>query len=317
MAINEWWSGQPEECYWVEITDRSDLGVNLLSPKLAQNGKETPSYTLVSYVRPGDVVFHYWKGESTPPAIVGCSLVTASARDDTIDWQPHGTYGKGFSGFSNRDAWLAPLEGYQDLPSPVSLERARELEPDLRAIRDSLRAQVGATYFPFAFSNKRPLRAAQGYLQKLPAAVVELVPELREAAGLLVLGTPSRPGEQLLGDEVDPSATYREGAVKQISVNAYERSGAARAACIQHYGTTCVVCGFDFEEVYGSVGSGFIHVHHLVDLALGGGPTEIDGIQDLRPVCPNCHAMLHTAKPAHSISWLRNRVERSWMPIYD
>ncbi len=309
MAINEWWSDQPEERYWVEITDRPELGENLLSPKLAQNDKETPSYTLVSYVRLGDVVFHYWKGQGKPPAIVGCSLVAASARDDTIDWQPHGTYGKGFSGSIKRDAWLVPLESYQHLSNPVSLERARELEPDLRAIRDSLEAQVGATYFPFAFSNKRPLRAAQGYLQKLPAAVVDLVPELREAVAFLELGISPTSREQLLGDEVDPSATYREGAVKQISVNAYERSGAARAACIAHYGTTCVVCGFDFGEVYGSIGSGFIHVHHLVDLALGGGPTEIDGVRDLRPVCPNCHAMLHTSKPARSISWLQDHVE--------
>ena len=88
MAINEWWSGQPEECYWVEITNRETLGENLFIPKLDQNDRETPSYTLVSYVQPGDVVFHYWKGQGKPPAIVGCSLVAASARDDTIDWQP-------------------------------------------------------------------------------------------------------------------------------------------------------------------------------------------------------------------------------------
>jgi hypothetical protein len=315
MAINEWWSGQPEECYWVEITNRETLGENLFIPKLDRNDNETPSYTLVSYVRPGDVVFHWWTQGGIRPGIVGCSLVAASALTDSIDWQPHGKNVKGFSGSTNRPAWLAPLEEYQDLPNPVSLERARELEPDLLTIRDSLKAQFGATYFPFAFSKKQPLRTAQGYLQKLPAAVVNLVPELREAAALLKFGIAPPSENQLLGDEVDPSATYREGAVKQISVNAYERSGAARTACIQHYGTTCFVCDFDFETVYGSIGSGFIHVHHLVDLALGGGPTEIDGIRDLRPVCPNCHAMLHTAKPAHSISWLRDHVEHNRTPI--
>lgn len=49
----------------------------------------------------------------------------------------------------------------------------------------------------------------------------------------------------------------------QVMVNAYERNALARRLCIAHYGSVCVVCGFDFEATYGPVGAGVIHVHHL------------------------------------------------------
>lgn len=87
--------------------------------------------------------------------------------------------------------------------------------------------------------------------------------------------------------------TLIEGAKKTITVNAYERNPAARNACIKEYGVVCTVCNFDFEAFYGHRGKGFIHVHHLRSLAGVGQEYEVDPINDLRPVCPNCHAMLH------------------------
>ncbi len=89
-----------------------------------------------------------------------------------------------------------------------------------------------------------------------------------------------------------------EGAVVQTRVNRYERSSWARAKCLRHYGYKCQVCGFDFEERYGKLGKGFMHVHHLTPLhEIAGNPDYLlDPIKDLRPVCPNCHAMLHRPK---------------------
>lgn len=55
----------------------------------------------------------------------------------------------------------------------------RAVEPELREIRKELAAaQAGPLYFPFAFTDTRPVRAAQGYLVKFPAAIVRAVPEL-------------------------------------------------------------------------------------------------------------------------------------------
>lgn len=47
-------------------------------------------------------------------------------------------------------------------------------------------------------------------------------------------------------DEVEPPR-YREGAVRKVLVNAYERNPEARRRCIEHYGSDCFVCGFASE----------------------------------------------------------------------
>lgn len=51
-------------------------------------------------------------------------------------------------------------------------------------------------------------------------------------------------------------------------------------------------CGFDFEEVYGTIGAGFIHIHHQRPLAERT-EAEITNLSDLALVCANCHAMIH------------------------
>lgn len=113
-----------------------------------------------------------------------------------------------------------------------------------------------------------------------------------------------------LPDELVDSDRYREGAVRTVTVDAFERSPVARQKCLDHYGTVCVICGFDFAEVYGDMGNGFTHVHHLRDLAQIGREYEVDAIADLRPVCANCHAMLHRRNPTLKIEQLRRIVER-------
>jgi hypothetical protein len=102
-------------------------------------------------------------------------------------------------------------------------------------------------------------------------------------------------------DEVDSVQTFREGAVRQVSVNAYEREPKARQKCIDYYGSSCSICGFDFGRAFGQLGKGFIHVHHLRPLSEIAEEYEIDPIKDLRPVCPNCHAMIHRSSPPLSL----------------
>lgn len=117
--------------------------------------------------------------------------------------------------------------------------------------------------------------------------------------------------ENLYPDELQPGQKYKEGAKKLIRVNAYERNPKAREACIQAHGCRCAVCGFSFERKYGELGTGFIHVHHLKPIALTDGTYKLDAIKDLRPVCPNCHAMLHRQDPVLSIEELRDVIQRA------
>lgn len=106
-------------------------------------------------------------------------------------------------------------------------------------------------------------------------------------------------------DEVPTPNSYVEGATRQVWVNRYERSRTARDACVAHYGCSCAICGKSLEDRYGPVGAGLIHVHHLVPLADMGEAYQLDPIQDLRPVCPNCHAILHARNPPFGIEELK------------
>jgi 5-methylcytosine-specific restriction protein A len=97
-------------------------------------------------------------------------------------------------------------------------------------------------------------------------------------------------------DLPDNSPEYREGKKKMVQVNMHERNPAARRACIRHYGATCYVCGFDFGRSYGIECDGMIHVHHLELVSQNDEEYTVDPINDLRPVCPNCHMVIHSKK---------------------
>jgi len=120
----------------------------------------------------------------------------------------------------------------------------------------------------------------------------QLRPELREAVRRYEQQDIDCQEDALLPSELEDVA-LREGGKKLVAVNRYERNARARRLCLQKYGYRCVVCQFDFEEVYGEIGKGFIEVHHLIPLSEIGEQYTVNPFDDLRPVCPNCHAMLH------------------------
>jgi 5-methylcytosine-specific restriction enzyme A len=117
--------------------------------------------------------------------------------------------------------------------------------------------------------------------------------------------------DPVLPEEVSSQASYAEGTPKSILVNAYERNPQARAACIAHFGHRCRVCDLILEERYGSIAAGFIHVHHTVPLAEAVPEYRVNPKRDLKPVCPNCHAIIHRRMPPLSITEARRLVRNS------
>jgi 5-methylcytosine-specific restriction protein A len=109
-------------------------------------------------------------------------------------------------------------------------------------------------------------------------------------------------------EDVEEKSVYSEGTPSQITLTKYERNPYARKKCLEHYGTSCSVCNFNFEKVYGEIGKDFIHVHHLTQVAKVDKTYSVDPIKDLRPVCPNCHAMIHRKKEAISPEELKSRL---------
>ena len=145
------------------------------------------------------------------------------------------------------------------------------------------------------------LRVAE---RRLKDVRCELPPGAEEY--LVSLNSQAMKGEPRLPEELPGDGTkYREGVSKPILVNAYERNPEARARCIAHYGPRCAVCDFSFSDKYGPTAAGYIHVHHLRPIASVGKSYEVDPIQDLRPVCPNCHAVIHLGGACRSIDEVR------------
>ena len=106
-----------------------------------------------------------------------------------------------------------------------------------------------------------------------------------------------------------------EGALVKVMANRYERNQKARKECVTKKGYQCLVCGRDFEDTYGEIGKGFIHVHHLVPISSIGKEYELNVERDLAPVCPNCHYMLHRKNPPYTIEELKEILQKQAEPI--
>ena len=115
----------------------------------------------------------------------------------------------------------------------------------------------------------------------------------------------------MLPEEISETEGSYEGARKQISVNTYERDRTARDKCLQYHGTSCAVCAQDMSEIYGPAAAGLIHVHHLKPLSEIKENYRVNSIVDLRPVCPNCHAVIHRGKPAYKIEEVKDFLEKT------
>lgn len=106
------------------------------------------------------------------------------------------------------------------------------------------------------------------------------------------------------------SSIFEEGRLLVEVQNEYERNRKARTESLRFHGCYCHVCGFDFSKVYGAIGAGHIHVHHIVPVSKIGKTYIVDPIKDLIPVCSNCHCIIHSREPVYSIDELKEIIKR-------
>ncbi|MCF6458356.1 HNH endonuclease [Pseudoalteromonas sp. MMG024] len=58
----------------------------------------------------------------------------------------------------------------------------------------------------------------------------------------------------------------------------------------------CEICSFNFDEMYGERGKGYIECHHNNPLSANS-ETSKTRLEDLSLLCANCHTMIHRYKP--------------------
>ena len=94
-----------------------------------------------------------------------------------------------------------------------------------------------------------------------------------------------------------------EGQLSTRTVRYRKRSAELRRAAVEHYTVSgkilCASCSFDFSRAYADIGTGYIQIHHLEPIAFGG-ERELslnEAIDKVRPLCANCHVMVHRRDP--------------------
>jgi 5-methylcytosine-specific restriction protein A len=170
-----------------------------------------------------------------------------------------------------------------DIAFEINGEKSNPLQPSTWAPEwSSLQLRFSKGPFEIDPANlKEQENLARGWAGKMLGCVLSLMP--LEPVEAVLTGQP-------------------EGGGRQVLVTRYERSRINRAACIAIHGARCKVCGFDFEGRYGSIGAGFIEVHHVEMAARLAPGTILNPAIDLAPLCSNCHSMVHRKDPPYSLA---------------
>jgi hypothetical protein len=286
---------------WAEITSLEhghggpgwELGSCLWSPGRSKDGGRR--YGVMTLPEPGDAVVHLASGvEASRPReryFYGTSTVATSAVELSTPppkpgaWAGAATY------------YRIELETFRELPCRLPMEAIEEGIADV-ILTDLVRRPK---YYPYA-RYRDGFRGAQGiYLTLLTPG---LIAALREFAELgLSIGAADAEAIRWRGTE------YAEGERLYREASYFRRNPALRAAAIDKHGTSCVACGFDFGATYGAAGAGYIEVHHLNPLSerleTSGGALATTGIDDVVPLCANCHRVAHRRRPALSLVELK------------
>ena len=192
---HKWWASDPGERFWLEVTRRDDIGVNLKAPQTGENGSDQWRYSIIKEIADGDIIYHY---DGYTRAIVARSVATGQVWADDIIWAARGLSARSANIQPHlRPGWYLGLEDFIKLHQPITLEDIRSRSSDVRAISAALEKNFGnPLYFPFELG-KRPIRPMQGYLFKMPKAFVELF-ALEDLVREELI---SRRGEEKIGEE--------------------------------------------------------------------------------------------------------------------
>lgn len=138
-------------------------------------------------------------------------------------------------------------------------------------------------------------------------------PQLHETANAIRDGIRSK--EPLLPEDQPGDDAVVEGRLLTRTHRSRERNASIvkrrKDAALKTTGKlACEACGFNFEEVYGKHGQGFIECHHTVPLSQLR-PDQPTKLSDLILLCSNCHRMSHRGKQWLSLEKLRSHLIRA------
>jgi hypothetical protein len=178
------------------------------------------------------------------------------------------------------------------------LERIRQpprIKQAIRELTEALSVQSGRSYDD---PSSQPIAAIENHPQATQTSINGEVPKAGHS--------PDRKAAEQKANarisELPADIGFDEGALKRRLVNEYKRNKKNRIRCLEFYKPrTCFICGFSFEEHYGADGKELIEVHHEIPLAKQGGSHKVNPKKDMKPVCSNCHFVIHSVEPCKTI----------------
>jgi hypothetical protein len=166
--------------YWLEITDRPDIGGELWAPQTHEGSDQAHAYACMREVRRGDIILHY---DTTPAirSIVAYSRAVEKAHAADVKWKSHVTATRNASRTPRRRrGWSLAITGTVVLSSPLSLRAIRRHEGAVKRILDTFaKSSRDARHMPFVFRSD-DMRTQEQYLTRFPPALLRLFPELRQ-----------------------------------------------------------------------------------------------------------------------------------------
>ncbi len=240
-------------------------GVDVLEGFLsAKDGGRLDEWTGIRSFAPGDICLFYF-GQPLK-AITGVGVVASKPKDEKGPF--HWTTRKVQTFCDFRPVWI--------LNNPVGLEEATRA------------AGLTPWYMGRPWRNTRRLdpEVAHGLL----AQVIRKNPSLRRVLSKIGLGPFPMPGSR---DAKSDERRFIEGMVREITTELRYRDPRLRIEAMHHYGMACTVCGFNFEQAYGDLGTGYIEIHHLRALSRRSKRGFRASVRDVAVVCSNCHRILH------------------------
>ena len=115
--------------------------------------------------------------------------------------------------------------------------------------------------------------------------------------------------------EVIDERIVAEGELRQRSAEYRTRSTTLRTAAIEHYSQNgrilCDACNFEFALAYPKLGNGYIQIHHLKPVSyFRGEELQIaKALANVRPLCANCHQMVHQRRPPYEVERLKSELK--------
>lgn len=247
-----WWSNDPRENIYMEITQRTDIGDDLKAPSVARGGAATPGYALLRAVGPGDIILHY---DGRREAVVGASRVSGHAEDARLLWVARGTSARlAREKPRSLSGTRVPLDHFTPVDPPLTLADIRQQEDPILQVRGAIEARAGSRplYFPWVRYRNGPIRTFQSYLVKMPRSVVELFPSLSRVVETLA----SEPDWSFspLRDQLDPGVAEIAGCTTTSAPGqGYQVDHAVRMAVEAHAMKTAIAYyskNWEVEDVH-------------------------------------------------------------------